>query len=54
VGATGEVIEILDPAGIVRVQGEIWSAESVSGTIATGEKVKVKERKSLKLYVEAI
>jgi len=53
-GATGEVIEILDPSGIVKLNGEIWAAESVSGTIAKGEKVKVRERKSLKLFVEKV
>jgi len=53
-GATGEVIEILDPSGIVELNGEIWAAESVSGTIAKGEKVKVRERKSLKLFVEKV
>jgi membrane-bound serine protease (ClpP class) len=52
IGATGEVIEILDPSGIIRVQGEIWNAESVSGMIGKGEKVRVRERKNLKLYVE--
>ena len=53
-GVTGEVIEILDPSGIVKLNGEIWAAESVSGTIAKGEKVKVRERKSLKLFVEKV
>ena len=53
-GATGEVIEMLDPNGIVKLNGEIWAAESVSGTIAKGEKVKVRERKSLKLFVEKV
>ena len=53
-GATGEVIEMLDPNGMVKLNGEIWAAESVSGTIAKGEKVKVRERKSLKLFVEKV
>ena len=54
VGYIGEVIEPLNPAGTILTRGEIWSAESLSGDIAKGEKVKVKELKNLKLYVEPI
>lgn len=54
IGETGEVIEILAPSGIVKVQGELWSAESLAGTINNGEKVIIKEMKDLKLYVEPI
>lgn len=54
VGYIGEVTESLNPTGTILVQGEIWSAESLSGEIAKGEKVKVKELKNLKLYVEPI
>ena len=54
VGDTGEVMDILDPTGTVRVQGEIWNAESLSGMIGKGEKVRIKEMKNLKLYVEPI
>jgi len=53
-GATGEVIEMLNPAGTVKVHGEIWNAESLGGTINKGEKVIVKERKNLKLFVEQL
>ena len=52
IGETGEVIDLLDPAGTVKVQGEIWNAESISGVIGRGEKVRIKEMKNLKLYVE--
>jgi membrane-bound serine protease (ClpP class) len=51
IGDTGEVIEPLDPTGMVRVHGELWSAESLSGVIGKGEKVRVKEMKNLKLFV---
>lgn len=51
VGAAGEALEILDPSGTIQVQGEVWNAESVAGVIGKGEKVIVKARKSLKLYV---
>lgn len=54
IGSTGEAMDNLDPAGTISVQGEIWNAESVAGTIAKGEKVRIKERKNLKLYVEPI
>lgn len=53
-GQIGEALEILDPNGTVKVQGEIWNAESMSGTINAGEKVKVNKMKELKLFVEKI
>ena len=54
IGDTGEVMDLLDPAGTVKVQGEIWNAESLSGMIGKGEKVRIKEMKNLKLYVEPV
>ncbi len=54
VGDTAEVLDLLDPAGTVRFQGEIWNAESLSGRIEKGERVRIKEMKNLKLYVESI
>jgi membrane-bound serine protease (ClpP class) len=54
IGDTGEVIDMLDPSGTIKVQGEIWNAESVAGAIGKGEKVRIKEMKNLKLYVEPI
>ena len=54
VGDTGETIEILSPTGMIKVQGEIWNAESLSGTIDKGERVAIKEMKNLKLFVEKI
>jgi len=54
VGDIGEVMEALSPIGIIKVQGEIWNAESLSGTIDKGEKVRIKEMKNLKLFVEKI
>jgi membrane-bound serine protease (ClpP class) len=54
VGSTGEVIMPLAPAGTVKVQGEIWNAESLAGTIEKGEKVRIKEMKNLTLLVEKI
>jgi membrane-bound serine protease (ClpP class) len=54
IGKTGEVIEGLDPTGSIRVQGEIWNAESIAGMISKGEKVIIKNIKNLKLFVEPI
>ncbi|HEX6847305.1 MAG TPA: nodulation protein NfeD [Chitinophagaceae bacterium] len=54
VGDTGEVMEALSPMGTIKVQGEIWNAESLGGTINKGEKVRIKQMKGLKLLVEKI
>jgi membrane-bound serine protease (ClpP class) len=54
IGNTGEVIEMLNPTGTIRVNGETWNAESLSGAITQGEKVRIKQMKNLKLYVEPI
>jgi membrane-bound serine protease (ClpP class) len=53
-GATGIAMGLLDPLGLVMVEGEIWNAESVGGNIQKNEKVRVKEMKDLKLYVEKV
>src|SRR6187401_392151 len=52
IGETGDVMETLSPTGIIKVQGEIWNAESLAGTIDKGEKVRIREMKNLKLFVE--
>jgi len=52
VGEMAEVFDKLDPSGKVSMQGEIWNAISVSGTINKGEKVQVKEVRNLTLYVQ--
>ena len=51
-GESAETIETLNPAGRVRIHGEIWNAVSISGSIGKGEKVRVTELKNLTLYVE--
>jgi membrane-bound serine protease (ClpP class) len=53
-GAAAEVLDELSPVGTVKIQGEIWKAESLAGTISKGEKVRVKEMKNMKLFVERI
>ena len=54
IGETGEVLETLSPAGLVKVQGEIWGAVSTTGNIEKGEKVRVNKMENLKLFVERI
>ena len=51
-GETGDVLETLEPEGVVRVFGEIWNAESLSGTIQKGNRIRVVRIKGLKLFVE--
>lgn len=54
IGETGIALGTLDPAGMIQVQGELWSAESIGGTVQEGGKVRVKEMKGLKLFVEPV
>ena len=54
IGEKAETITPLEPMGMVMVNGEVWSAESVSGNIGKQQKVRIKEIKNLKLFVEAI
>ncbi|TAN15021.1 MAG: nodulation protein NfeD [Chitinophagaceae bacterium] len=53
-GETGEALDDIMPFGKVQVHGEIWNAESVSGSIKKGQKVKIDRIEGLKLYVEGI
>jgi len=52
IGSIGESIETLDLSGRVQVHGELWNAESMSGMINKGEKIRVVGMKNLKLNVE--
>jgi membrane-bound serine protease (ClpP class) len=52
IGLKGEAINVIDPTGMVQVNGEMWNAESLSGKINQGENIIVKEIKNLTLYVE--
>lgn len=51
-GEIGVALTGLVPTGKVRVHGEIWNAESVSGEIKPGEKVRVTRLEGLKIFVE--
>jgi len=51
---TGVANESLSPSGMVLVHGELWQAESLSGEVNKGEKVRVKHMKGFKLFVEKV
>lgn len=53
-GALGTTSSVLDPAGTVRVGGQLWSARLRGGTLAPGQPVRVLARKGLTLEVEAV
>jgi membrane-bound serine protease (ClpP class) len=53
IGLTGKAYSKIDPTGIVKIKGEIWSAESTE-EIRKGEKVEVVERRGLTLIVRKI
>ena len=52
IGKTGVAITDLKPKGEIRVEGEIWRAESFSGNIEKGEQVTVKKLNGLVVRVE--
>ena len=54
VDETGVANETLSPSGMVLVHGELWQAESLSGEINKGEKVRVKNMQGFKLFVEKV
>jgi membrane-bound serine protease (ClpP class) len=51
VGGTGAAVTDLAPEGLVRLAGEQWSARSVEGGVASGERVEVVGRDGLRLLV---
>ena len=54
IGETGHALARIDPNGTVQVHGEIWKAESVSGSIEAGQKIRVTGIRDLLLFVEAV
>jgi membrane-bound serine protease (ClpP class) len=54
IGKTAIAVTVLNPKGEVRVQGEIWRAESSSGLIQKGELVSVKAIRGLVVIVEKV
>jgi membrane-bound serine protease (ClpP class) len=53
-GKIAVAVSDLKPSGEVRVEGEIWRAESITGEVSKGEKVKVKSLKGLVVVVEKL
>ena len=53
IGLTGKAYSKIDPTGIVKIKGEIWSAESTE-EIKKGAKVEVVDRRGLTLIVRKI
>ena len=51
VGAVGKTVELLDPEGHIRVQGELWQARA-SEAVPAGTKVRVVAIDDLTLEVE--
>ena len=51
VGRTAEVDIALEPKGMVRVEGERWTAISEKGRVAKGEEVIINKVDGLTLYV---
>jgi membrane-bound ClpP family serine protease len=51
VGLTAEVIEELNPLGVVKVKDEYWKARSLSGDVAAGEEVEIIKIEGLRLEV---
>jgi membrane-bound serine protease (ClpP class) len=50
----GETYTPLNPEGTVRVNGEFWQAESISGTIEKSKRIRVVKIQDLKLKVEQV
>jgi len=53
-GSSGFTQSDLDPLGVVHVQGEQWSAESIEGPIAKGTKIEVVSVQGLTLKVRKL
>jgi membrane-bound ClpP family serine protease len=51
VGSDGIAVTALSPTGVVRVAGERWTAESVSGSLPAGAPVHVVSIRGLRLLV---
>ena len=52
IGEIGESLEVLNPVGTVRVHGEMWQAESLTGPIKKGARIRIAGIKDLLLFVE--
>ena len=51
IGSRGRVVEALRPSGMIKVGGELWRAEAISGEAGAGDEVMVVGRQGSKLLV---
>ena len=54
IGMTGVAMETLNPEGMVRIKGELWSAESTGNMVDRGEKIVVEKVNGLSLIVKKL
>lgn len=52
IGLSGQTLTDLNPSGMVRVHGEVWNAETLSGMIEKDKRIRVTGISGLKLFVE--
>lgn len=51
IGMEAEVVETLNPTGVIRVEGELWKAKSLDGEITACEMVEIQSVKKLMVEV---
>jgi len=54
IGMTGVAMETLNLEGMVRIRGEVWSAESNDNMVDRGEKIVVEKVNGLSLIVKKL
>jgi membrane-bound serine protease (ClpP class) len=54
IGTEGVVVRALNPQGTARIAAEVWTAESIGGTVRKGERVRVVAAEGLRLVVEPV
>jgi membrane protein implicated in regulation of membrane protease activity len=54
IGFKGKAITPISPIGMVRVNGELWEAVSLEGTIQKGENIIVEKQDGLQLTVRKV
>jgi len=55
VGLEAETVSNLSPEGLVRVNGELWTARAPDGTtIPAGQRIRIIDAEGLVLYAEAL
>lgn len=54
VGTEGTVVRALNPQGQAKIASELWTAESIGGTVRKGERVRVVATEGVRLIVEPV